>query len=162
MGFGDSFKKVGKSGDFFKPTKDFGKNLEREARRGDSSFFAKKGAAFAFGPQDPSGGLITAGLLHQTSDRRTQRASEDVGAAGAISGGGAFTHLLKRDDDVNPPPVDELPAQGAGVRSAKQRAREQAIAAAKKRFGFSDTVATSPLGLQGEGAPLGKKTLIGA
>jgi len=41
-------------------------------------------------------------------------------------------------------------------------ARSRAIESAAKRFSFRQTVATSPLGLQGPGAQLGKKRLLGA
>jgi len=40
-------------------------------------------------------------------------------------------------------------------------ARERAIEGAAKRFSFKQTVATSPLGIQGPGAQLGKKRLLG-
>lgn len=112
--------------------------------RGKQSF--KEGGAFAAKDALIAGASVTGGA-HLLSANTTRE---------------GFSKLMGSDDDVNPPPVDKLPAQGAGARSAKQRARQQALAAAKKRFGFGDTVATSPLGLQGDGAPLGKKTLIGA
>jgi hypothetical protein len=66
-----------------------------------------------------------------------------------------------RGKDERPPPVGAKPGQGAGNIAAKQQARARAIAAARGRFGIGDTIATSPLGLTGDGAALGKKRLIG-
>jgi hypothetical protein len=64
-------------------------------------------------------------------------------------------------DDTEAPAAQSLPPVGAGTRSARQDARQRAIDTQKKRFGLSSTVGTTPLGIQGQGAPTGKKRLTG-
>ena len=59
------------------------------------------------------------------------------------------------------PPAQPLPPVGAGTRTARQDARQRAIDSQRKRFGLSSTVGTTPLGVQGQGAPTGKKRLTG-
>lgn len=72
----------------------------------------------------------------------------------------AINKLFKSGDD-KAPAVNALPGQGANNIGAKAKARQRALEAQKKRFGISDTVATTPLGLVGGDISLGKKRLIG-
>jgi len=66
-----------------------------------------------------------------------------------------------QDGGTEAPPAQPLPPVGAGTRTARQDARQRAIDTQRKRFGLSNTVGTTPLGVQGGGAPTGKKRLTG-
>ena len=81
--------------------------------------------------------------------------------AGAAAPLGAFSQLFQKPDRDRPPGVEPGPGQGAGQEEAKRRARAQAISGARQRFGVRQTFATSPLGVVGGGATLGRKRLLG-
>jgi hypothetical protein len=66
----------------------------------------------------------------------------------------------KKED---PPALGEAPGSGADTIAAKRQARQRALQAAARRkgLGLSGTVATTPLGLQGDGAAVSQRRLIG-
>ncbi len=75
-----------------------------------------------------------------------------------VKGGERF-HRREEADGDTPPDVGPGPGVGSNDMSARQRARNRAIAEARRRRG--STTATTPLGVQGPGADVGKKRLLG-
>jgi len=116
-----------------------------------AGFFSKGVVSSLFSAtEDPS---TTGGFT--TSLERAQR--------GSIKGANLGHQALfsEKQDKTTPPPVASLPSQGAGVTAAKQEARRRALERARGRAGFASTIGTTPLGLTGDGAAIGKKRLTG-
>lgn len=155
MGFSDSFKKI----------------------QGQFSPIPGSSKEFRKATQAQGAGLLTgnvAGGAAAIGQERFKDDSSSTGRAfrlnlGAISPGQAIAsdrgqakvRSFLKGDDTKPPPVGAAPAQGAGQTEAQRAARKRAVEAAGQRFGFRQTVATSALGVQGEGAQLGTKKLLG-
>jgi len=91
------------------------------------------------------------------------KADLDAVKGSAFGANVAHQLLFKEEAGTDAPPVRGAPAQNEQVLSAKRQARQRAINAASQRrgLGLSGTIATSPLGLQGDGAATSSRKLIG-
>jgi len=104
--------------------------------------------------------------------RGGELAFKDATKAGLSVGFGAHLHsatttrnaiqkLFDQDDTEKPPDVETQPGVGAETETEKSAARKRARQQAALRYGSASTINTSALGLQGQGAQVGKKKLVG-
>lgn len=102
------------------------------------------------------GDAVQSALTDQYNQSRSQ-------VFGANLGHQAGAALFGSPDDVDAPLASKAPAQNEKTLTAKKQARQRAINAAAQRRGqgLSGTIATSPLGLQGDGAATSSRRLIG-
>ena len=162
MGFGDVFKKI----------KDF-------VPIPDSSAEFKKatlGQIAGMGAGNVGGGASA--LIQERFGGRNDRLSRTLRMQAGVISPGVSAFAVATDPErrekwrarikgytggggERPPPVAPAPGQGANTETAKREARLRARRAAGSRFGFAQTISTSPLGLQGEGAAVGRKRLLG-
>jgi hypothetical protein len=85
---------------------------------------------------------------------------------GALYGANVGHQLLKGSYDgkkTDAPPLAKKRSAGLGTIAAKRQARDlaQNQAASRRGLGLGGTIATSPLGLQGDGATTTRRRLIG-
>jgi hypothetical protein len=157
MGFSDSLKKITK--------KVTGGTIERGAGAftGAASgnpfapFVSDARGAGLFG-SDPSTARLVGGILSPSS-AATQTILDPRQREKFMDKSKEFFKGKKED----PPALGEAPGSGADTIAAKRQARQRALQAAARRkgLGLSGTVATTPLGLQGDGAAVSQRRLIG-
>lgn len=176
MGFSDSFKKISGLGLL---EKQFG-SLSRPLSKSSGGFSkrAKEGkmkggdffSAFLGGPlgtQENANKMLD---VFRNPNKETIRASLSSHfkttkgqILGANLGHQLIAPLFDVEDAPDAPLVKDKPAQGATTIAAKRQARQRALNAAAQRrgLGLSGTVRTTPLGLQGDGAAVSRRRLIG-
>ena len=149
-----------------------GRFIEKNAFEDTGQKESKRGR---FGGRDWQN-MFTAGVFSKSSLKTfTDVSTHDFDSAGgniqnfekqqraSVFGANLGHQAVFRDEGENTDAggAEPMPPVGAGTRSARQDARQRAIDTQKKRFGLSNTVGTTPLGVQGFGAVTGKKRLTG-
>jgi len=163
--FKDSFQKSFKSGKL--PGISGGlRSTESGARGifkgpGSTRSLKRGGVATALDPTGTSQATIFAGQALQGGGAQGVELAGTALAIGAGTTLGPVSHMFKSDSSTKPPAVGAGPGVGAGTEEATQEARRRAIAENIARRKRSSTIGTTPLGVQGERAAIGKKRLTG-
>ena len=163
MGFFDKAKKaVGGGGfDLFKPTERLFRSNRGALKSGKLQKTQGKTAAFSLlAGGDPLTSTAGQAYFAKKDAPGVFDSVRGVGAAGAVSGLGAFSHLLDKPGRTDAPSAVSSPGTGSETSTRTQEAREQAILEARQRRGMSSTVTTTPLGVTSF-AGTSKKKLIG-
>lgn len=175
MSFSDELKKIGKglgaTGGLFPAMGGFG-GFNISEKRGYETKANELSGAFAGNPFAPlSTNLRNMGVL---GDDKTTRLITGILAPSSAVNQTIFderqqekfldkTKEFFEGKDPNVPMVRERPSSGARNQRARNRARNRAEqdAAQTRGLGLSGTIATTPLGLQGDGAAVSQRRLIG-
>lgn len=160
MGFSDSLKRISRQIGRLGAKPGYRDRARKGRLKGAGDFLTALGFTQSQEQVEARLGVFAEGNPLKGAERAIRTDLKTAAVSGNIG------HLLLRaatrePKGTEPPPVGEAPALGAGTEEAKQEARRRALQRASRRFGFRQTFATSPLGIQGGGAELGKKTLVG-